>query len=357
LFNSWWGRQVENEAGVELRYDDVHNGLFNTEAQRRTPKTDEASGDTLPAEVRSDHIRQAGLGLYARNRIRWAALFRTELGLREDVYLADVNSNRPENSGRAQAQLPSPKATLVFGPWQQTELYLQGGLGFHSNDARGATTKVAPVSGEPVAPADPLVRTRGAEVGVRTLAIPNMQSTVSLWALDIDSELLFVGDAGSTEASRPSRRYGVEWANYYELVPSLTIDADFSWSHARFTDADPAGDRIPGSIEMVVATGATYRHSAGWYAGPRLRYFGPRPLIEDNSFRSKPTILLSANAGYALAKNVTLSAEVYNLLDRKDHDIDYAYESRVTPTAQPVTQIHFHPVEPISLRAGIAASF
>jgi outer membrane receptor protein involved in Fe transport len=205
--------------------------------------------------------------------------------------------------------------------------------------------------------ADPLVQTYGAEIGVRTLAVNGLQSTLSVWWLDIDSELLFVGDAGTTEASRPSRRYGVEWANYYNITKHLTLDADFSFSHAEFRDNDPAGNHIPGSIESVVAAGITYTADSGFFGGLRLRYFGPRPLIEDNSFRSGETILLGAQIGYRFNKTWTLTADIFNLLNRRDHDIDYAYESRVRPGDAPATQLHFHPVEPIQARFALTARF
>ena len=203
----------------------------------------------------------------------------------------------------------------------------------------------------------PLVQTYGAEIGVRTLAVPGLQSTLSLWWLDIDSELVFVGDAGTTEASRPSRRYGIEWANYYNLTKHLTLDADFSFSHAEFRDNDPAGKQIPGSIESVIAAGITYHADTGFFSSLRLRYFGSRPLIEDNSFRSGETILLNAQVGYKINKTWTVSAEVLNLLNRRNHDIDYAYESRITPASASNTEIHFHPVEPIQVRFALTARF
>jgi outer membrane receptor protein involved in Fe transport len=268
-----------------------------------------------------------------------------------------VNSNVPENSGEKVAAITSPKLTLVFGPWAKTEVYVQGGLGFHSNDGRGVTAKVDPVTRDAVEPADALAQTYGAEIGVRTLAIDGLQSTLSIWWLDIDSELVFVGDAGTTEASRPSRRYGVEFANYYDITKTLTLDADFSFSHAEFRDNDPVGNHIPGSIESVVAAGITYHNEIGFFSSLRLRYFGPRPLIEDNSFRSGETILLSGQVGYHFNQTWTLSAEVFNLLDRRDHDIDYAYESRISPDATPNTETHFHPVEPISFRVAMTARF
>ena len=204
----------------------------------------------------------------------------------------------------------------------------------------------------------------GAEVGVRNTALPGLQSTLALWWLDSDSELLFVGDAGSTEASRPSRRYGVEFANYYTPRPWIKFDADFSFSHAEFRDHDPAGDHIPGSVESVIAAGVTLQQASerGFFGGLRLRYFGARPLVEDNSQRSSETILLSGQAGYHFNRHWTLSAEVFNLLDRKDSEIDYYYPSRLSgevagPDDGGYNDRHSHPAEPLSFRIALTAKF
>jgi len=91
----------------------------------------------------------------------------------------------------------------------------------------------------------------------------------------------------------------------------------------------------------------------------RLRYFGPRPLMEDDSIRSGATVLLNAQVGYRFNKTWTFTAEILNLLDRRDHDIDYAYESRVRPgDADPAgPTAHFHPVEPIQARFALTARF
>ena len=113
----------------------------------------------------------------------------------------------------------------------------------------------------------------------------------------------------------------------------------------------------PLGIESVVAAGLTYRSEGGFFSSLRLRYFGPRPLIEDNSFRSSETILLGLQVGYRFNKHWSLSAEVFNVLNRRDHDIDYAYESRVRPADPSFTQIHFHPVEPIQARFALTARF
>ena len=364
IFSQWGGRDVENTFGLQVRNDWIKNGLFQTQNRQRVDKINSADASVLPATTRQDDITETSTALYFENKIQWAEKFRSVLGVRGDFYNFDVDSIRPENSGSRFAAVGSPKLSLIFGPWAKTEVYVQGGLGFHSNDGRGVTTHVDPVTGltadadgNPIKPADPLVQTYGAEIGVRTLAVPGLQSTLSLWWLDIDSELVFAGDAGTTEASRPSRRYGIEWANYYNLTKHLTLDADFSFSHAEFRDNDPAGKQIPGSIESVIAAGITYHADCGFFSSLRLRYFGSRPLIEDNSYRSGETILLNAQVGYHINKTWTFSAEVLNLLNRHNHDIDYAYESRITPASASNTEIHFHPVEPIQVRFALTARF
>jgi hypothetical protein len=357
--HSWEGRlferDMETALGLQLRSDSIENGLFQTVNRVRTDKTD-YDGGLIPAVTRSDDIRETSVAPHVENKIQWTPWFRSMVGLRADYYHFDVDSFESANSGTADDIIVSPKGSLVFGPWADTEFYVSGGLGFHSNDARGVTA--------PEDPADPLVRTYGAEIGVRITALRNLQSTLSLWWLDIDSELIFVGDAGSTEASRPSRRYGVEWANFYSPAPWIALDADFSFSHAEFRDDDPAGDHIPGSIETAIAAGVTLEQSPtrGFFGGLRLRYFGPRALIEDDSVRSGETILLSAKLGYRFNERWSIAAEGFNLLDRDDSEIDYYYPSRlqgeaVGPDEGGYADIHFHPVEPIHARVILTARF
>ena len=357
--HTWFGtlleRDMENTVGLQLRSDSIDNGLYQTVARQRTDKTAQAGG-TIPAVTRTDDIWETSLSPYVENKMQWGEKFRSVVGVRADYYYFDVEGNDPANSGHEDDAIVSPKGSLIFGPWSKTEFYFSGGLGFHSNDGRGVTA--------PSDSADPLVRTYGAEVGVRSTRVPGLQSTLSAWWLDIDSELVFVGDAGETEASRPSRRYGVEFANYYTPVPCMTLDADFSFSHARFRDSDPAGRHIPGSVETVIATGITFQQEGerGFFGGLRLRYFGPRPLVEDDSQRSGETVLLSANAGYRFSRNWTLSAEAFNLLNREDSEIDYFYESRLAgepagPDDGGYARSHFHPVDPISFRIALTARF
>jgi hydrogenase/urease accessory protein HupE len=347
------GAESETTLGLQFRNDVIDNGLLLTQKRQRY------------GVVREDHVLQSSIAPYAENKTQWNSWLRSNVGLRFDGFRFDVDSDRHENSGHRLDGLVSPKGGIVLGPWAKSEIYLNGGLGFHSNEARGINAHIDPNSGGTVKRADPLVRSYGAEIGARTARIDGLQSTLALWWLDIDSELVFVGDAGTTEAGRPSRRYGVELANYYTPTDWLTFDADFSFSKARFRDNEidaesglPVGKHIPGSVETVIAAGASVHDLKGFFGGLRLRYFGPRALIEDNSRRSRETILLSANLGYAISKCLTLQAEVFNLLNRKDSGIDYFYTSRLPgEPSEGVDDIHFHPVEPIGFRLGFTANF
>ena len=343
----WAGRAVESAVGIQIRHDAIGDvGLFSTQARRRLSVT------------RQDRVQQTSAAVYGEAEIEWTPHMRTLLGLRGDVYQFDVTSNEPRNSGEAADGLLSPKASVIFGPWDGTELYVNTGAGFHSNDARGATITVDPVTADPVDAVTPLARARGAEVGVRTVRIPGVQSTVTVWTLGIESELLFAGDAGATEASRPGRRSGVEWTNYVRLRPWLTLDADLSFSRARFTNDDPAGNRIPGAVGRVVAIGVTVAERRRVSGSVRLRYFGPRPLVEDGSVRSEATTLVNLQVGSRLSSRTRLLFDVFNLFNAAQSDIDYFYVSRL-PGEEPdgVADMHFHPATTRTARVNLVVEF
>ena len=333
--------------GLQIRDDNISPvALYHTEDRIRF------------ATVREDRVKQTSYSLYASEDIHWTSWFRSELGLRGDYFRFDVNSNLAANSGKTHDSIASPKLALVFGPWDKTEYFLDIGRGFHSNDARGTTITVDPNDGvTPVAKVDPLVRALGYEVGLRTALIPKVQLAATLWQLKLDSELLFTGDGGTTEPSRATQRYGVEIGAYYVPVSHLVIDADLAWSHSRFTDYDPVGDRIPNAVEQVVSIGVAYNSNVGFFGGARLRYFGPSPLIEDNSVRSASTTLVNLDAGYHITEALSVSVSVFNLFNRRDNDITYYYESQLRGEAEPVNDIHFHPVEARTARAMITFEF
>ena len=312
--------------------------------------------------VQESKVRQSLLGLYAENSTAWTPTFRTLLGARYDRMAVDVGSTIAANAGQQTADLTSPKLSLIFGPWNKTEYFVNLGNGFHSNDARGVIARIAPKEGTPIDPVPALVRTTGGELGLRTEAIAGLQSSLALWRLNIGSELVFSGDAGDTGASGASRRFGLEFNNHYRATPWLLLDADIAISRAEFDtpqgDAPNAGRYVPGSVETVVSLGAVISDRGPWSGQFQLRYFGPRPLIEDNSQRSDGTTLAYVRVGYQLNRKTKLALDVFNVFDSKASDIDYYYASRLKgEPPEGVADRHFHPVEPRSLRLTLTTHF
>jgi hypothetical protein len=342
----WSGHLVQNTVGVQVRNDDITNvGLYHTQMRVRL-------------DTRSqDAVLETTGGVYAQNEIEWAPWLRSMAGLRADASRFHVSAFNSANSGTASAGLISPKGGVTLGPWKGTEFYANAGTGFHSNDARG-TTITRDADGNHADRVTPLVRAKGAEVGVRTVVVPRLQSTISVWMLRLDSELVFAGDAATTQPSRPSARRGVEFTNYYSPVRGLTFDGDVSWSRARFTAFDPVGDYVPEAVGTVFSAGATID---GWhrtFGSLRWRYFGPRTLIEDNSVQSKATSLVNLQAGYQLTTKLKLAVDVFNAFNSTDSDIDYFYASRL-PGDPPggVEDIHTHPTLPRTARVNLVIGF
>ena len=416
IFSQWFHRKAENTLGVQVRNDWIHNGLYRTDDRERTDKTDivacftnpipQCGSDgtingnypTLPADTDLNNFSDTMIGFYAENKIQWTEKFRWDLAVRGDEAIYDVRSLTPSyvatelpgapvvnfaqlNSGTVTKFLPSPKASFIFGPWAKTEFYVQAGFSFHSNDARGATQRTEPISPDnpfptPSTPITPLVQTKGGEVGVRTSAVPHLQSTFSLWYLHSNSELQQDGDTGSTVPSAsPSNRYGIEWANYYTPTEHLVFDLDVANSRARFTEIDPVdaaysnpggglypvqgpgGYLVPEAVRVVISSGATLHNYRGFTSTLRLRYFGPRDLTSDGLNRSPATLLLNAGFGYRFNSQWRVSADLLNVLDGRVDDITYAYVSRITPTGAPEFTNVFHPSEPIQVRVSLVRTF
>jgi hypothetical protein len=373
VFSQWHGRKMSNTFGVQFRNDWINNGLYQTENRVRVGKTDSGTGTTLPATTEADRFTDTQTGAYAQNKIQWADKFRSVSALRGDLEYFDVTSLViAANTGTAGKLLPSPKLSLIFGPWANTEFYLQGGFSFHSNDGRGATQTVEPVSADNPYPntsalkIPALVPTKGGEIGVRTVVVPHLQSTLSLWYLHSASELQQDGDTGGTVASQqPSNRYGVEWANYYTPQEHFVFDFDLADSRAQFTEIDPedaapnspGGKLVPEAVKVVISSGATLHDFKGISSSLRLRYFGPRSLTSDGLYQSSQTVLLNSELSYQFIKKWRVTAEFLNMLNRKDADIDYAYLYQITPTSAPAFGRVTHPTEPFLARFALGRNF
>lgn len=350
-----FGAPSVTQLGVQTRVDDIDEvGLYATQARTRLGTT------------RSDAVEQSSLSSFFKNETQWTSAFRSVVGARIDYFDFSVRDragiNRfgvdlSLNSGDASDAISSLKGSLIYTLSPEWELYASAGQGLHSNDARGTTINVDPVSGEHVEQVNPLVRTTGFEAGVRAFYDETLNASLSLWQLELDSELLFVGDAGNTEASRQSKRHGLELTAYYYFAPAWSLDLEYAYTDAQFTDSDPAGDSIPGALKHVLQAGISADLENGWFGSLRMRYFGHRPLTEDQSISSPSSMLFNLQAGKTW-KQWQITVSVLNLTDSDDHDVDYYYASRQQgESAEGIEDIHYHIFEPRAVRVAARYRF
>lgn len=346
-FSKWFGRDVDNSLGLQIRHDEVIGAALNRTEQRRIFQT-----------VRQDDISETSVAVYLKNQVQWLEKFRSISGLRTDFLDVNVNSRTlAANSGSRNAAMLSPKLSLIFGPWVDNEVFVNLGYGHHSNDARGATLRVNPVSGDSADSVSPLVRSRGGEIGLRNSFFPGLNSTVALWWMQMNSELIFVGDSSSTEPSGRSERHGVEWSNYYKATDWLTLDADLSFSKAHYTGVPRETSHIPNSVGRVISAGAVLQLPFHAFTTLRLRHFGDIPLNDTGSLTAGDTTLVNWGLGYE-HKDLKLELDLFNLLGSKSNDTAYAYTSRLPgEAAAGVDGILKHPVEPRMLRVTASVRF
>lgn len=339
------GVPVELLVGAEGRYDFIGRvGLYRTAARR------------VLSTVREDQVDEGSAAVFAEATIRPTPTIRVLLGVRADGYRFNVDADLPVNSGKDTAGIVSPKATIAWTPFEQIELYANYGRGFHSNDARGTSINIDPNTGNAADRVDPLVAGTGYEGGVRLRPAKGLTLTGTYWWLDLDSELLFIGDGGTTEAQGPSKRQGFELGAFYQPAPWLTVDAEYTQSRGRLSDLPRGADRIPGAIETVIAGGLVAKYDKASFA-VRARHFGSYSLIEDDSVRADPLTVFNARVGYQWGR-IELAADLLNVFNAKANEIEYFYASRLPgEPAEGIEDRHIRPIEPRQLRISATVAF
>lgn len=331
--------------GAEVRVDDVQElNLFNTRSRLRY------------GSVREDSARELSLSTYAESEFALSENLRLTIGLRADYIRFDVEALRAENSGTESDALLQPKFGLAYRLSDSLELYANYGHGFHSNDVRAAVNRIDPVTGEDTEAQDILVEGRGGEIGFRYDNLKGFNISLTAFELATDSELVFVGDAGTTEPSDPTRRSGVELNAFYSISERLVIDLSAARARGHFRGLPDGANSITDAHENVAAAGLTYVGTQGVTASLRVRYFGDAALTEDESVMKENSTLINAGVSYS-AGAWEMGIDVLNLLDAEDDDIAYFFESRLPGEVEAMEDIHFHPSNPRVIRAMLRYSF
>ena len=340
-----FGLPVTRTIGADLRYDDVSElNLFYTVNRNRI------------GSLREDEAQQLSLGSFANLQFSLTDRLRASVGLRLDFYDFEVDALRAQNSGSKNESLWQPKVNIAYEVNENLELYANYGEGFHSNDARAAINTIDPATGNPSDTLDILVQGEGSELGFRYDTLEGFNFSLAWFELDLDSELVFVGDAGTTEPSDPSRRNGIELNSFWEFTEALVFDFTATKSDGHFRGLPSGENSIPDAHDLVVAAGLTYHNPNGWTSSLRVRHFDDAALTEDESVKKDGSTLVHFGVSYA-QESWELGLDIINLLDQEDDDIAYWFESRMIGETASFEDIHFHPSNPRAVRALLKYKF
>ena len=332
--------------GADVRFDDVDElNLFYTSGRLRT------------GSIREDEVEELSVAAFGELELTLSERLRATLGLRVDYYDFDVRALQSLNSGSDDDSLLQPKFGLAYLATPNLELYANYGLGFHSNDVRAAINRVDPVTGDPTEQQEILAQGEGGEIGFRYDSLRGFNIAVAYFELATDSELVFVGDAGTTEPSDPTRRRGVELNSFWEISERLVLDLSAAKTDGYIRGLPAGADSISDAHEEVLGAGLTYAgFSNGWTASIRVRHFGDAALTEDNSVQKRASTLMNLGVSYS-RPGWEVGMDVLNMFDRDDDDIAYFFESQLPGEPGAVEDIHFHPANPRAIRVLLRIKF
>jgi outer membrane receptor protein involved in Fe transport len=346
-----FGRASTTTIGMRLRGDAIENGLAAAPGRQDRARSVDAS------------VFEASAGVFAEQETEWTPWLRSVLGVRADTFGFDVEDRLGEGDGTAADALVSPKASAIFTPVEDLDLYVNFGTGFHSNDARGVVRGVTPLS-----------RAVGGEVGARVRLLDRVDLAAAGFVLDLASETVWVGDAGTTEARGATRRFGVELEARAELLSWLHADVDFTATRAEYVENPSNADAVALAPTRMISGGLTARHPTGLFGRIGAVHIADRPATEDGTLIAEGFTRVDATAGWR-NERVELSVSVQNLLDTEWREAQFANVSRLPHESTPATcpagtravgdgadfegceDVHFTPGAPLNIQANATLRF
>lgn len=352
----------DTSVGAQIRNDLISNALHYDRERERL------------ATIVDAEVREGSLAAWAQEDVTWNRWLRSVVGVRADYFGFDVNDRLEDTStlgtrtsGVRDSLLFSPKASLVLSPLRELDVYLNFGMGFHSNDARGVVRNVEPVT--------PLTQALGGEIGVRTRLLDRFDLAAAFFVLDLESEVVWVGDEGVTEARGPTRRLGGELEARLRILPWLYADADFTLSRATFTENPGNASAVALAPTMIVSGGISARHPHGYFGRLGLFAIGDRPATEDRFLEAEGFWRLDATVGYRHRDSFEIVLAGQNLTNQDWREAQFAHVSRLSSETSPAScppgtraveeggtflgceDVHFTPGVPVNVQATLTLFF
>ncbi|WP_149277110.1 TonB-dependent receptor [Pareuzebyella sediminis] len=330
--------QLKYKGGLGFRYDDANEVQLSRTLNRQTILERLAFGNI-------DELNAFGYFDVTYKKNKWTI----NPGLRLDYFKFDYENLLTETyDNKSETKLfLGPKLNVLYAASQNVQLFAKSGIGFHSNDTRVVVAN----SGEQILPA-----AYGADFGTIVKPIDRLVINAALWALFLEQEFVYVGDAAIVEPSGKTRRLGVDFGLRYQINDWLYMNGDINYTYARSTEEPEGADYIPLAPDLTSSAGLFFRDVHNFSGGINYRYIKDRPANEDNSIIAEGYFVTDFNLNYSI-KNWTLGLIVENLFDTEWNETQFATESRLFNEASSFEEIHFTPGAPFYLRGKVSVTF
>ncbi len=337
--NSLFGKKLKSEIGIQLRYDDIRNSELSHTAQRKYLLNRLAYGQT----------NEINAGAYVDETIHITDNFIVNFGARIDQYRFDYINELETNYQRkvVQDHIVSPKLNLFYNCTKNVQLYLKTGTGFHSNDARVVVADSV---------AQTLPRAIGGDLGIFLKPSKRLLLNMGIWALDLEQEFVYVGDAAVIEPSGYTRRYGLDLSARYQIMSWLFLDLDANYAMPRSLDASEGSNYVPLAPTITSIGGLTAKFKNGFNAGIRYRYVGDRPANEDNTVTAKGYTVMDAVINYTKAK-YAIGITLENLANTQWNEAQFDTESKLQTETEAVRELHYTPGTPFYVKGSLTFFF
>jgi len=299
--------------------------------------------------VQKGDIKERNVFAYWDQQIDLNQKFSINAGLRYDYFnfgYKDILTNQPAFGGQSRAIL-SPKLNLNYSPSSTVKLFLNNGIGFHSNDTRVILNNTA---------SDILPKVFGTDAGIILKPVKQLVLKTTLWHMYSQQEFVYVGDEGIVEPSGKTRRIGIDFSARYQVAKWLFADADLNLTRARVIGEPKGEDYVPLAPAFTSIGGLTAKLKNGLHGSLRYRFIDHRPAREDYSVTAQGYFIADAVAGYQW-KNFEITASIENIFNREWREAQFDTESRLQNEPASVSEIHYTPGTPRFFKAGISFHF
>ncbi len=298
--------------------------------------------------INAGHLYEQNINAYLDETLYLTEKLSVNAALRFDYFYFQFNNFQYDSlSGSKQVPKVSPKLNLYYDASPNVQLFVHAGYGFHSNDARSVILKSSQNN---------LPTALGYEAGSTFKLGKRVLVNAALWGLDLESELVYVGDEAIVEITGATRRLGTDLSVRFQLSDILFADVDMNYNHGRYINLPKGENYIPLAPSLTSTGGLSLKQTKGINAGIRYRYLNSRPANENNSVQALGYCLVDALINYTHPKfQIGLSAE--NLLNTKWNQAQFDTESRLKNESQSVSELHYTPGTPFFVKGSISFFF